>query len=131
METGATYFRSLLSTSKINRSAQSKRLEFLAKIYDTLCEYSDFPNLNIPSIKFSGTQDERQRTQEIEEIATHLRKYWSLGDGPIKELKYTLETNGIVVTCLDPQVEEIDAFSQMVKIDKNPIFLWQFHQHKI
>lgn len=122
IEVGTTYFRSLLSTSKIDRSAQSKRLEFLAKIFDVLCEHIDFPILNIPSIKFSGTQDENQRLQEIESIATQLREYWNLGDGPIKELKYTLESNGIIVTCLDPEAKAIDAFSQMVKINNEQIF---------
>ena len=123
IEVGTTYFRSLLSTSKIDRSAQSKRLEFLAKIFDVLCEHIDFPILNIPSIRFSGTQDENKRLQEIESIATQLRKYWNLGDGPIKELKYTLESNGIIVTGFRDVNSAIDAFSQQIRVNEKMVYI--------
>ena len=41
VRTESTYFRSLLSTSKISRTAQSIRIEFIAKLYETLIEYID------------------------------------------------------------------------------------------
>ena len=70
IKTEATYFRSLMSTSKSERIAQSKRVEFITQIYSTLLDYVDFPSLKLPKIEFSGItknseEDDIKETREI------------------------------------------------------------------
>lgn len=116
--TPVTYFRSLSSATKLDRSAQSLKLEFVAKAYEALLTYLDFPQLNLPSVDFSWVDDEyddaaaKAMAIEIEQIASDLRSYWKLGNGPIADLQYVLESNGIVVTGFETGTGAIDAFSQ-------------------
>lgn len=119
-QTAATYFRSLASTSKLSRTSQSIKLEYIAKIYEALLNYIDFPALNLPDVEFIGSEndfdeEENHRTLiELEQIAADVRALWGLGDGPIDDLQYALESNGIVVTGFDASENKIDAFSQRI-----------------
>lgn len=119
-QTAATYFRSLASTSKLSRTSQSIKLEYIAKIYEALLNYIDFPALNLPGVEFIGSEndfdeEENHRTLiELEQIAADVRALWGLGDGPIDDLQYALESNGIVVTGFDASKNKIDAFSQRI-----------------
>jgi Zn-dependent peptidase ImmA (M78 family) len=128
VKTDATYFRALLSTNKKERTAQSIKLEYLAQIYLVLSEYIDFPKINIPKIEFLSTNNpnELEAEQEIgklEEISIQLRCCWNLGEGPIADLRYILESNGVVVTCLNTNSEKIDAFSQRTIINDGEMFI--------
>ncbi len=117
-ETPATYFRSLASATKLTRTSQSLKLEYVAKMYEALLEYIDFPALDLPTIEYSGrynlndpdSMDAMYR--EMETVAMQVREHWNLGDGPIGDLQYILESHGIIVTGFDTTDDEIDAFSQ-------------------
>lgn len=126
VKTEATYFRSLMSTNKKARIAQCVRLEFIAQIYETLFEYIDFPSLNLPKVTFDdsvlGDEDEAKVFEQLEKIADEVRNYWGLGRGPIRDLRYILEANGIVVTCASLNEEKIDAFSQRTLINNVEVF---------
>jgi len=118
--TAATYFRSLTTASKLSRTSQTLKLEYVAKLYEALRNYIDFPELNLPKVEFNGVDDDfddegnRAMLAEIEAIATQVRERWNLGDGPIGDLQYALESNGIVVTGFDTTEDRIDAFSQRI-----------------
>jgi Zn-dependent peptidase ImmA (M78 family) len=64
-----------------------------------------------------------QEATKLEAIAQQVRDYWKLGAGPIKDFRYTLEANGIVVTCADPKADKIDAFSQRTLINGEEVYL--------
>ena len=127
-KTDVTYFRSLASSTKMSRTSQSIKLEYVAKIYEILEEYIDFPKLNIPSIFFNGNDDifnvdkEKEMENQIEKIANDIRESWEIGDEPINDLQYILEKNGIIVTGFDTEDLKIDAFSQRTIIDSNEVF---------
>ena len=128
VKTESTYFRSLLSTPKIARTAQSVRVEFIAKIYEILIDYVDFPDRNFPDIAFSGRNAfsecaDEEETSEIESIVTQCRKFWGLGFGPIVNLQKTVESNGIIITSLFTDKDEIDAFSQRTIINGNSVYI--------
>lgn len=126
--TEVTYFRSLASATKMNRTAQSLKLDFVAKMYEVLLDYIDFPVLNLPSVDFNGNDDEFDDAEneamlcEIEQIATQVRELWGLGDGPIDNLQLVLEKNGIIVTGFDTNEDKIDAFSQRTILDNGEVF---------
>jgi len=122
----AAYFRSLMSTNKKDRLAQTVRLEFIAQIYETLFDYIDFPPLRLPKVFFSDTASyediEQKEATELEQIAEQVREFWGLGSEPIKDLRYILEENGIVVTCASLNADKIDAFSQRTLINDGEVF---------
>lgn len=126
-KTETTYFRSFASATKKDRTAQSIKLEYVAKLYEILLEYISFPEMNLPNISFEGYDDvfeceSDEAIQEIENVANKVRKYWGLGNGPIKDLQYTLEKNGIIVTGFDTNEDKIDAFSQRTIVEGNNIY---------
>jgi transcriptional regulator with XRE-family HTH domain len=136
-ETEVTYFRSLASATKMSRTAQSTKLEFVAKIYELLLHYIDFPQLNIPKVAFNGSYDEfdnkaeHEMAREIEEIAQCVRHYWNLNNEPIKNLQLLLEKNGIIVTGFDVNTTKIDAFSQRIMLDGGEVFFIAVTQGKM
>lgn len=126
-KTETTYFRSLASTTKKERIAQSIKLEYIAKMFETLSEYVSFPEMNLPSINFKGYDDifeyeSDKAIEEIENVANQVRQHWGIGDKPIKDLQYLLEKNGIVVTGFNVRENKIDAFSQRTTIDGKDIY---------
>lgn len=126
-KTSATYFRSLTSASKLSRTSQSLKLEYVAKMYEALLTFIDFPPLNLPKVKYRGgysiynDSDCRAMCLELEQIAMQVREYWGLGIEPIKDLQYVLESNGIIVTGFETNEEGIDAFSQRTVVAKKDV----------
>lgn len=126
--TEVTYFRSLATATKMSRTAQSIKLEYVAKMYEILAQYVSFPALNLPDISFVGTDDEFDNAaqeamyEEIEAIAMKVRDHWGLGRSPIENLQLTLEENGIVVTGFDTSDSKIDAFSQRTLLDNGDVY---------
>lgn len=116
--TPATYFRSLTSATKLSRMSQSIKLEYVAKMYEALLEYIDFPVLDLPHIEYSGIYNAYDEASlaamcnEIETVAAKVRDYWNIGMNPITDLQYILEAHGIIVTGFDTNIDDIDAFSQ-------------------
>ena len=126
-KTETTYFRSLASATKKDRTAQSIKLEYVAKMYEILLEFISFPEMNLPSADFVGCDDvfeceKEDAIQEIEDIATQVRNYWNIGTGPIKDLQLLLEKNGIIVTGFNTNEDKIDAFSQRTIVAGNDIY---------
>ena len=76
---------------------------------------------------FTVLDDDHNNYLEIsaihnEEVAAQVRKYWDIGTGPIKDLQYLLEKNGIIVTGFDTNEDKIDAFSQRTIVAGNDIY---------
>lgn len=101
--TGSTYFRSLLSTGKKEREMQYDRVKYLSIIRSLLEEYVDFPELDVPGFA-------EHEVEDIEFVASQVRKAWGLGEKPIKNIVHLLETKGFVITSLNLKKKTIDAF---------------------
>lgn len=115
VKTGNTYFRSLLTTGKKEREMQYDRVKYLTIIRSLLEEYVDFPELNVP--EFS-----ERDTESAEHVANKLRQEWSLGDKPIKDIVYLLETKGFVVSSLNLGNKSIDAFGSQHEVNKKQYY---------
>ena len=122
VRTGATYFRSLMKTSKKYRTAQVVKMEHLAEIYAFLSEYLEFPQLNLP--QWIGTIDSPT------EAAYALRQFWNLSNKPIENIIRVVEQNGILVTMFATDTDDIDAFSQFVELGVNNIYLIALSSNK-
>jgi len=118
--TGSTYFRALLTTNKKYRAEQIQKMEFLAEIYCYLQDYIEFPPLDLP--EFSGYSPEQ--------AAQKLREAWNLGKRPIENLIHEVEQHGILVTSFSTPTDDIDAFSQMVDVNGEMIYLIGYSNNK-
>ena len=122
--TDNTYFRSQASASKLMQNSQKMKLEYVAKVYEVLLNYVDFPERNLPPVFFHGADnlldaDSEDVLKQIEFIANTVRKHWEIGMGPIDNMQYLLESNGIIVTGFRNVDEKIDAFSQRINVQNH------------
>ena len=122
--TDNTYFRSQASASKLMQNSQKMKLEYVAKVYEVLLNYVDFPERNLPPVFFRGTDnlldtDSEEVLDQIELIVNMVRKHWKVGMGPIDNMQYLLESNGIIVTGFKNVDEKIDAFSQRINVQNH------------
>ena len=126
--TETTYFRSFATATKKDRTAQSIKLELVARMYEVLLQYLEFPGFNNPDVSFEGFDDALaletpEAIDAMEQVAMKVRESWGAGTGPIKDLQYLLEKNGILVTGFPADKDRIDAFSQRTVVDGYGIFL--------
>lgn len=127
--TGNTYFRSQASATKKSRNAQKIKLEYVSKMYEVILNYMNVPELNIPDTSAINIPedianvDSDQAINEIEKLAKLVREHWELGNGPIDNLQYALQSNGIIVTGFRDVDTDIDAFSQQITIDGNVVYI--------
>ncbi len=127
--TEVTYFRSFASATKMERTSQSIKLEFVAKMYKALSEYIAFPQWDVPTIDFSvddyevSIENQSEVSTEIELLAKEVRKYWGISNEPIKNLQLLLESKGLIITGFDTHEDKIDAFSQRTTIENGDVFL--------
>lgn len=127
--TGNTYFRSQVSATKKSRNAQKIKLEYVAKMYKVLLNYINFPEVNLPENidinlpEDSFEADSETALVEIEKLAEQVRAFWKLGNGPIENLQYVLESNGIIVTGFRDVKSAIDAFSQQITVNEKMVYI--------
>ena len=103
-----TFFRALLTTSKKEQLIQVTRTKTLAKIYEFLEEYIDFPKFKTPLIDIENI--------DIEQVTLELRDCWGLGINPITNIVNIMEKNGVVVSSFKTNESKIDAFTQIHKV---------------
>lgn len=120
--TSNIYFRSQAAAKKRDQNAQKKRLEHIVKMYEILLNYVDFPSLRLtlPMGVFSDVdailqEDPDDVQEQIEKLTLSLRRAWGLGNEPIDDMQFLLESNGIVVSGLRNVDDSIDAFSQKIQ----------------
>lgn len=129
VSTGNTYFRSQASATKKSRNAQKIKLEYVSKMYEVILNYMNVPELNIPDTSAINVPedianvDSDQAVNEIEKLAKLVREHWDLGNGPIDNLQYALQSNGIIVTGFRDVDTDIDAFSQQITIDGKVVYI--------
>ncbi len=108
---GVAYFRSLKSATKKTREMVGIRARWVQRIVSYLEQYLNFPKVNLPDYE-KLIHDKTLEKDDIEEIASFVRKEWGLGLGPISDLCLLLEKQGIVLIRIDFDDLKTDAFSQ-------------------
>lgn len=110
VETFVTHFRSLARTKKKDRDAQKKKGEYLAILYEFLSEFINFPIFALDDII-------KQNFENPEELANYVRNLLDLGEKPIDDMVFLLEKLGIIVSALNLDLLDIDAYTQKLKIN--------------
>lgn len=115
MAFGDTYFRSLAATSNKERMAQIERVRLFANIVNTIGEYIEFPSLSLYELKDSEEID-------VEALAESVRQSWGIPENqPIRNIIDEMERHGIIVTDVFTDSTKIDAYSQVMQIEKKPM----------
>lgn len=107
LDTAQGFFRSLRSTTQLDRDAALAQAAILADVVAVVEQRVVLPTLDLPqdlAVQPSTSLD------EIEGIAATVRRRWELGDGPIKSVVRVLERHGVVVARLS-LANKADAFS--------------------
>ncbi|MGB4660119.1 MAG: XRE family transcriptional regulator [Mobilitalea sp.] len=112
---GDTYFRSLAATSNKERLAQIERIRLFANIVCTIAEYIEFPSLSLYELKDSDEID-------VEKLADSIRHAWGINNNqPIQNIIDEMERHGIIVTDVFADSAKIDAYSQVLQIERKPM----------
>lgn len=106
------FYRSMSAATKTQRLRAETRYIWLQDIFAYLWQFVEFPSVNLPV--FDLPNDPTQISNDmIEDVALEVRKFWGLGHGPISNITWLLENNGIVVSCYKLEAQSLDAFSQL------------------
>lgn len=118
----AIFFRSLANATARTRTRARARVRWLQHIALTLQRTLDFPQVNFP--KLVGPEDYKKLdTDHLESIAEAIRKYWKLGDGPIKQMVLLVENAGVVVGVDETGSTKIDGQGNWSDADHRPYML--------
>ncbi len=107
VEDNTIFFRSLEGAAKKDRDRLRRRLQWIADIFSVLSKFIDFPTVDLPATDDitkiypqNGLNPEQRDSiskEEIEEIASILRKHWKLGKSPIHNIVALLESKGFII----------------------------------
>lgn len=116
------FYRSMSAATQTAR----KRAEHKARWYEEIVHYLErhvaLPQVDIPS--HSGDQEPGQLTQdEIESAATALREHFGLGDGPVPDLVYLLESKGVLVSRQALDSYHLDSFGYWSSLVNRPVII--------
>ena len=114
------FWRSTAATTKSARIRARIRLDWLADLVHHLQETIRFPEVNMPTIELPPSPIEY--TQDtIEDAAEATRRYWGLSDGPISNVVWLLENNGIIVSLGEYEEPHLDSFCRYGNTDHFPL----------
>ncbi|MDS3860096.1 XRE family transcriptional regulator [Thermosynechococcaceae cyanobacterium BACA0444] len=108
------FYRSYFSKLKMAREAAEEKHRIFSSMVFYLDRFVSFPPSNIPLFDVPSDPTEIDEKQ-IEEISQKTRKYWGLNLGPISNVIYLLENNGIFVGKFPFGCDKLDAFSQNIE----------------
>lgn len=118
-ESAVLFFRSLSSATKRDRVRAARQYEWLRDVVGYVHDLVEFPAVRFPDLQIP--EDPLQlREEDIERAAATLRRSWGLGDGPISNVVWLAENNGVVVARQSLNSEALDAFSQWNPADQTP-----------
>ncbi|PZV25698.1 MAG: hypothetical protein DCF12_13640 [Snowella sp.] len=108
-----SFYRSGSSATKLAREMANEKFRWLLNLTFLLETFIEFPPLNFPYIE-CPTDPDKISNEFIEEVATRVRRFWSLRDGPISNAVWLLENNGVIIIRRSLESAHIDAFSDWI-----------------
>ncbi len=116
------FFRKRKTSTKKTTEIFKIYIKWMTGIYCYIEEYVHLPKPNLITRDGIGYTD-----SEISDIATKLRRYWGLGEGPISNLTLLLENNGIIISKVGLDAKKVDAcslfFTSTEKTSRPMVFL--------
>lgn len=117
------HFRSLASATKTQRAEAKARLSWIGNMLDLLDEYLEPLRTSIVDYG-RGRHPTQISNEEIVDIATQVRRDFGLGNGPISNMTWLLQNQGVqIVRFRDLDIEELDAYSVWLKNGPRPVVI--------
>jgi Zn-dependent peptidase ImmA (M78 family)/transcriptional regulator with XRE-family HTH domain len=110
VDTGTIFYRSLSAATKTARTRAARRFQWLCELVEYLHEFVEFPKVNVPAHP-ADTAATPLTDSTIDDWAEQTRRFWGLGDGPISNVVWLLENNGVIVTRGALDADVLDALS--------------------
>lgn len=108
-----TLYRGSLAKTKRLKRSYSITSKWVNDLINYLKSYVQFFDVAVPFEEIEFDFDEQiDLVNKIESVADHLRTYWKLGRGPIRDIVGILENNGFIISKIPQKAKEVDAFSQ-------------------
>lgn len=104
------FMRSMATATATARVRANRRFEWLVAIGRYTETFVKMPAPNLPTIDVPSRLDEIS-DEFIESAAQTARRHWKLGDGPISNITWLLENNGVVVGQSRLWADKLDALS--------------------
>lgn len=114
----AINFRTLKANKSKARFQATSYMEWTVSLYDFVSEKIELPKVDLPNLKFDDFLS--LNGNDIEQIATDVRRYFGLSDGPISNITRLLENKG-VITARVPLESGMDGVSAWY--NKRPVIL--------
>jgi len=105
------FYRKLTSATKRSRESSYEKSRYVLELIDLIFSILEPVQLNLPD--YSDLDFKDLREEDIEAITLNIRDFWNVNHGPIRNLVYLFENNGIICSNLDIP-DKIDAFSYNV-----------------
>jgi Zn-dependent peptidase ImmA (M78 family)/DNA-binding XRE family transcriptional regulator len=126
------FYRSMSSATKKARARADGRLGWLEELTEYMAGSVDFPPVNLPV--FDVPADPLLLADEdIERMAEDARKFWKMSDGPIGNMVYLLENQGVIVArdnLGDVTLDSLSTFSDlpyvMIGTEKGTAVRWRY-----
>lgn len=110
-----THIRPESPIPRVEEISYKEKLVMTHKIISFIEGYIRFPEMNLPT--------NLNRNDDIEELATNVRRHWGLGDGVIGNMVTLLEVNGIAISGMNIDKKGAVSFTQKQSIDKKSRYL--------
>ncbi|WP_455258993.1 helix-turn-helix domain-containing protein [Ruminococcus sp.] len=107
------FYRSFKSSEESIRSMIRVKCNWTYIVYSYLNSRVTMPKVNLPNLDLLLNQGELS-LDTIQNIANVVRDYWCIGNGPIQNLIYILEKNGIIVSGGSIKATKTDACSEVI-----------------
>ena len=114
------YFRKINKASSLSIKMGEEIIDIIEKYYDFFSQYIIFPELKL--IREPLDLEKEYSHDEIEDIANAQRNLWDLEDGPINNLTWNVEKNGILVSRVHLEDDYLDGQSTWIN-NKRPLIL--------
>ncbi len=99
-----THIRPECTIPKVEQISYKEKITMTQRVISFIEGYISFPKMNIPN--------DLNINDDIEELATKIRRYWELGDGIIGNMQSLLEINGIIVSDINVDRKGAISFKQ-------------------
>lgn len=110
-----THIRPESPIPRVEEISYKEKLVMTHKLMHFIEGYIRFPEMNLPN--------NLRSCNDIEELATAVRRYWGLGDGIIGNMVTLMEVNGIPICGMNVDKKGAVSFTQKQSIDKNSRYL--------
>ena len=104
------FMRSMATTAAGSRLRAARRFEWLVALGRHVEGFVKLPQPNIPKLEVPSRVDDISE-EFIESAAETVRRHWKLGDGPLSNIAWLLENNGVVIGQGRLWADKLDALS--------------------